>query len=364
MLKTYIVPVIAGFINASAVMMLFEYINSFLFPFPQGFDMYNHEAVQAFAALHSPHIFILVFIGWCVGALVAGYVATHLSGEQQFRASAGVGALLVLAGIANHMLVGHPLWFNIIALPMLLLGTFLGHKLFLLKGKDMYKYIAFMLVVLLSCIALLYSGSQKAAPQKAKDAAHPEMTFFVTSENPGAGGNLGGLEGADAYCTKLAKDAGSTKTSWRAYLSVPALNGNPAVHARDRIGKGPWKNAQGELIAQDIGTLHGENNLNKQTALDQHGNAVLGKGEKPNEHDILTGSDAEGKALISETDTTCSGWTSATDGSAMVGHHDRVGRDESAPMKSWNAAHATRGCSIEALRSTGGAGLFYCFAAE
>lgn len=196
-------------------------------------------------------------------------------------------------------------------------------------------------------------------------AAQAEMTFFVTSVGMGKGADLGGLAGADAHCQKLAESVGAGGHTWRAYLSASAADGQPAVNARDRIGSGPWHNAKGELIASDVAQLHGDNNLNKQTGLDERGMPVKGRGDKPNMHDILTGSQADGTAFAGSEDRTCGNWTSSTSGAAMVGHHDRVGLDDSAPARSWNTSHLSRGgCSNEALASSGGAGLFYCFAAD
>lgn len=186
------------------------------------------------------------------------------------------------------------------------------------------------------------------------------MSFFITSVNPGKGGDLGGLTGADAYCAVLAEKAGATNKNWKAYLSTTGVGGE---NARDRIGSGPWYNAKGELVASTIDELHGDNFLTKITALDENGQIVKGRGDTPNTHDILTGSLEDGNAsTTASTDTTCGNWTSSAVGSAFVGHHDRVGRDESAPMKSWNSAHGTRGCDIQSFNQTGGAGLFYCFA--
>jgi len=190
------------------------------------------------------------------------------------------------------------------------------------------------------------------SPAMAQDSS---MSFFITSENPGQGANFGGLAGADAHCSALAEAAGVTGRTWRAYLSTSTEN------ARDRIGSGPWHNAAGELIANSVDHLHGpENPINKQTGLDETGNEVNGRGDSPNRHDILTGSLPDGTAA----EQTCNDWTSGGDGSAMVGHHDRIGLDESAAAKSWNASHPSRGCSLEALRGTGGDGLLYCFAAD
>ncbi len=198
-------------------------------------------------------------------------------------------------------------------------------------------------------------------------AQQNSLSFFLTSVNPGKGAELGGLAGADQYCQTLANSAGAGSKVWRAYLSAAASTNGPAVNARDRIGKGPWQNVKGVVVAANVDELHGNNNLNKQTALTEKGEAVSGRGDAVNQHDILTGSDAEGRLAVAATaggDTTCGNWTKSGEGSAMVGHHDRQGLNESAPMKSWNASHGTRGCGLEALKSTGGSGLFYCFAAN
>ena len=196
------------------------------------------------------------------------------------------------------------------------------------------------------------------------------MSFFVTSAGSGKGADLGGLAGADAHCQKLASDAGAGSKTWRAYLSVPptfAAANNPAVpaiNARDRIGNGPWFNAKGALIARDLGHLHNGNNLSKETALDEKGAVVKGRGDTPNEHDILTGSRADGTAFAPQQDTTCGAWTKSGEGSAIVGHHDRIGPLPENWAKSWNFSHPSVGCSQEALVRTGGAGRFYCFAAN
>jgi hypothetical protein len=182
------------------------------------------------------------------------------------------------------------------------------------------------------------------------------MSFFVTSVGSGKGADLGGLKGADAHCASLAEAAGVTGKTWAAYLSTSTED------ARDRIGKGPWFNAKGVKIADDVASLHGEANaITKQTALDEKGEVVNGRGDKPNRHDVLTGSTPEGTKIA---DQTCGDWTlSGAEGAAMTGHHDRTGLDDSAAAKSWNSSHASRGgCSQEALGSTGGDGLFYCFA--
>jgi len=182
------------------------------------------------------------------------------------------------------------------------------------------------------------------------------MGFFITSQGPGTGANLGGLEGADNHCKSLAEAAGMTvEKTWRAYLSTNEVN------AKDRIGAGPWFNAKGEKIADDVASLHGDANaISKQTALDEKGEPVNGRGDEPNRHDILTGSMPDGTAAPQ----TCENWTSEGEGAAMVGHHDRMGLDDSAPAKSWNSSHPSRGCGQEALRGTGGDGLLYCFAAN
>jgi hypothetical protein len=189
------------------------------------------------------------------------------------------------------------------------------------------------------------------------------MSFFITSAGPGDGANLGGLAGADAHCQKLAAAAGAGNRQWRAYLSTQAADGKPAVNARDRIGKGPWFNAKGEQIAANLDELHSDtNNLTKQTQLTEKGEVVNGRGDKPNRHDILTGSNLDGTAFPAGDDKTCRNWTSNGEGSAQVGHHDRQGGGEN--PTSWNAAHGSRGCSQENLRGTGGDGLFYCFAVK
>ena len=192
-------------------------------------------------------------------------------------------------------------------------------------------------------------------------AQDTKMGFFVTSAGLGKGADLGGLDGADKHCQTLAEAAGSTGQTWRAYLST---QGDSAVNAKDRIGAGPWANAKGEVIAKDVAELHNGNNLNKNTALSEKGELVNGRGDKPNMHDILTGSQADGTAFAAGEDRTCGNWTlSGAEGTVMVGHHDRMGLDDSPPAKSWNTSHPSRGgCSQDALKGTGGNGLFYCFA--
>ena len=193
-------------------------------------------------------------------------------------------------------------------------------------------------------------------------AAKNDMSFFVSSRNGGNGANLGGLEGADRLCQSLASAAGAGGRTWRAYLSATAAGGAPAVNARDRIGRGPWRNANGVVIANDVNQLHGANNITKQTALTETGALVNGRGDTPNQHDILTGSQPDGTAIAGNVDTTCGNWTKNGEGAAMLGHHDRTGLDESAPAKSWNSSHQSRGCSQDALKATGGDARIYCFA--
>ena len=193
----------------------------------------------------------------------------------------------------------------------------------------------------------------------AQEQKHP-MGFFVTSVGLGKGGDLGGLEGADAHCQALAEAAGAGDRDWRAYLSTEEPD-KRGVFARHRIGAGPWYNARGELIAVDLDNLHINPNIFQRTALDENGNEVKGRYHDVNEHDILTGTQADGTAYFpDDKDHSCSNWTSSDEGSAQVGHHDRHGGGNT----SWNSAHPSRGCSQEALRRTGGAGLFYCFAAD
>lgn len=216
--------------------------------------------------------------------------------------------------------------------------------------------IPILVIVVIAMIAvgfLYFSGGS------APDAS---TSFFVTSNNPGSGADFGGLAGADAHCQTLADDAGLGDKTWRAYLSSHATETDAAIHARDRIGTGPWYNTKGELIASTVEDLHSENNISKETALDERGKAVNGRGDTPNIHDILTGSGPDGRVAVTEGDATCSNWTSSDEGSAMVGHHDRAGLDDSDAAKSWNASHGSRGCSLPNLNSTGGGGLLYCFA--
>src|SRR5882757_2062937 len=199
--------------------------------------------------------------------------------------------------------------------------------------------------------------AQPASPQS------PNMTFFVTSAGPGKGGDLGGLEGADRQCQSLAQAAGAGNKTWHAYLST---QGAGAVNARDRIGTGPWQNAKGVVIAKDVAELHGANNLSKQTVLTEKGDMINGVGDTPNTHDILTGSQPDGTAFAAGEDRTCGNWTKSGAGTAMLGHADRTGLQDNPPAHSWNSSHPSRGpdggCSQSDLKSTGGAGLFYCFA--
>jgi hypothetical protein len=208
---------------------------------------------------------------------------------------------------------------------------------------------------------VLLLGITSSAP-----AQQSAMSFFVTSAGPGKGADLGGLAGADRQCQQLAQAAGAGGHTWHAYLSVQAADGQPAVNARDRIGRGPWQNAKGVVVAKDLDELHGANNLTKQTALSEKGDVVNGRGDTPNKHDALTGTMPDGKAFPAGDDKTCHNWTSSTQGTAIVGHIDRQGLRDDDASRSWNSSHPSRGpdggCSQADLRSTGGDGLFYCFA--
>ena len=189
-----------------------------------------------------------------------------------------------------------------------------------------------------------------------------EFTFFVSSTGNGKGGDFGGLDGADQHCQKLAEAVGAGHRHWHAYLSASPSPRSPTANARDRIGRGPWYNVKGVLIASNISDLHGNNNLNKETALTEKGQKVNGRGDNPNLHDILTGSRPDGTAYTDDIDRTCGNWTrSGDDGRAMVGHHDRMGLGGDAAARSWNSSHLTKGCSLSDLQKTGGAGLIYCF---
>jgi hypothetical protein len=206
-----------------------------------------------------------------------------------------------------------------------------------------------------ACVALLAGGTLAAHAQNA------EMTFFVTSNGPGDGANLGGLDGADAHCQTLAAAVGAGNREWHAYLST---QGDDAVNARDRIGSGPWQNAEGVVIAVSVEALHSDdgNNIDKPTALNEKGEIVNGRGDDPNRHDMLTGSQQDGTAFAAEDDMTCGNWTSNGAGSAMLGHHDLTGNPSG--INFWNFSHGSRGCDSESLIGTGGDGLFYCFAAN
>ena len=219
----------------------------------------------------------------------------------------------------------------------------------------MRRYIGLFILALAPLVATL--GNDAAAQQK-PGAQRPG--FFISSSGSGNGADLGGLAGADKRCQALAKATGAGNRTWRAYLST---TGAGSVNARDRIGTGPWYNVKGVQIAQGVADLHSDKaNINNDTALDEQGRTINSQGA-PNRHDILTGSSPDGRA-IPEKDMTCGNWTRSGEGSAMVGHHDRTGLDTSPPALSWNSSHASRGCSQDALRSSGGDGLFYCFAVK
>lgn len=218
-------------------------------------------------------------------------------------------------------------------------------------------------ISLVSCAALALVACADMMP-----GSGGSMSFFVTSAGSGNGADLGGLAGADKHCQSLAQKAGSGGKTWRAYLSTQGKDGAPTVNAKDRIGKGPWHNAKGELIARDVDALHGSgNSIKKETALDERGQVIAGRGDKPNRHDILTGSRTDGSAFAGgDPDMTCGNWTrSGTEGAVVVGHHDRQGPTADPWATSWNSSHQSRGgCTQAALRGTGGDGLFYCFAAN
>jgi len=215
-------------------------------------------------------------------------------------------------------------------------------------------------------LALIACAAAAAIGLGAAAQAQNAMTFFITSAGPGKGADLGGLDGADRHCQALAQAAGAGGKTWRAYLSTQGAN---AVNAKDRIGRGPWQNAKGAVVAKDVADLHGaSNNLNKDTALSEKGEVINGRGDTPNRHDVLTGSQGDGTAFAAGEDRTCKNWTSSMQGAAMVGHFDRKGLRDDEPSKSWNTSHPSRGpdggCSQADLKSTGGDGLMYCFAAN
>jgi hypothetical protein len=217
----------------------------------------------------------------------------------------------------------------------------------------------FFIVATASLLALAASAAQPAQAQSA--------SFFLTSASPGKGADLGGTEGADKHCQSLAQATGAGSKTWHAYLSTQAADGKPAVNAKDRIGKGPWQNVKGVVVAKDVADLHSAgNNLTKQTALSEKGEIINGRGDTPNRHDVLTGSQPDGTAFAPETDRSCKNWTSSTQGAAMMGHSDRIGLRDDDASKSWNSSHPSRGpeggCSQTDLKSTGGDGLLYCFA--
>jgi len=215
-------------------------------------------------------------------------------------------------------------------------------------------------VAIVGAVTLLSLGAGTVA-----HAQQADMSFFLTSAGSGKGADLGGLAGADQHCQQLAQAAGAGSKTWRAYLST---QGAGAVNARDRIGAGPWQNAKGTVVAKSVAELHGQNNVTKQTALTEKGEAVNGRGDTPNMHDVLTGSQPDGTAFPAGEDRTCDNWSKSGQGAAMVGHHDRQGLRDDDASKSWNSSHTSRGpgggCSQDDLKSTGGAGLFYCFAVK
>lgn len=203
------------------------------------------------------------------------------------------------------------------------------------------------------------ASAQQPPPQ------FPDMTFFITSTGGGDGANFGGIEGADRHCQALATKAGAGGKTWRAYLSTQEADGKPAINARDRIGKGPWVNAKGVQIAASVDDLHSDGSkINTETGLAETGRMIPSRLFVVNQHDILTGSTADGRAHPAGKDMTCGNWTKNDEGSAFVGHHDRMGLRDDAPSKSWNASHPSRGCSLDKLKASGGAGLVYCFAAN
>jgi hypothetical protein len=220
-----------------------------------------------------------------------------------------------------------------------------------------------------ACLALAAVACLVVTAQRPASAQANATTFFVTSVGIGNGANLGGIAGADNHCQELAQAVGANASgvkTWHAYLSTQAADGKAAINARDRIGKGPWQNSKGIVVAKDVADLHGANNLTKQTALSEKGDVINGRGDTPNRHDMLTGSQPDGTAFAPGDDRTCKNWTSSTQGSAMLGHADRIGLRDDDASKSWNSSHPSRGpeggCSQSDLKSTGGDGLMYCFA--
>jgi hypothetical protein len=233
------------------------------------------------------------------------------------------------------------------------------------RGDSQMKYSKVSKVSLMATAVIVGSGMLVTA-----QAQQANMSFFVTSVGKGKGADLGGLQGADAHCSALASAAGAANKNWHAYLSTTAPGGEAGVNARDRIGNGPWRNAKGVVVAENVNDLHSQaNKINKANALTEKGEVVSGRGDPVNMHDILTGSDPAGNYSTAGGDTTCGNWTngtaaSAAEGSAIVGHHDLLGLKDTRHMKSWNSSHGSRGCTQDALKSSGGAGLFYCFAAN
>ena len=219
-----------------------------------------------------------------------------------------------------------------------------------------------LMCVMLTTLTACQTGDYDTPPAEVA-VELPAMSFFLTSMGPGDGANLGGLAGADQHCKALAETVGQGNRTWRAYLSAAAMGDEASIHARDRIGSGPWYNAKGIEVASSVDNLHSDdNNLTKETVLDENGDVVSGRGDTPNRHDILTGTALNGMLFEGEGDTTCSNWTSNGEGSARVGHHDRTGGGDN--PTSWHSAHGSRGCSQENLQGTGGDGLFYCFAMD
>jgi hypothetical protein len=215
---------------------------------------------------------------------------------------------------------------------------------------------------LAAAVAFAMSGTAEAQQQPPQ---FPNMTFFITSTSGPKGADFGGLAGADQHCQALAIKAGAGGKTWRAYLSQQAMDGKPAIHARDRIGRGPWVNTAGVQIAASVDDLHSANNkIDEMTGLAENGRRIPSRFYVVNQHDILTGSMPDGRAPPPDKDMSCGNWTKSGEGSALVGHHDRMGLRDDAPSKSWNSSHPSRGCSADALKSSGGAGLLYCFAAN
>ena len=229
--------------------------------------------------------------------------------------------------------------------------------------------VKFVVVSAASLFVVSVAQAQQQPAQAPQLPQAPNMTFFVTGNGPGKGADLGGIEGADRYCQTLAERHGAGGKTWHAYLSTQEASGKPAVNARDRIGKGPWQNFKGDVVATSLDDLHSDNNkLSAMTSLSERGQIIPGVGFAPNRHDVLTGSTAEGNAFPAGEDRTCRNWSSSTQGTAMVGHIDRKGLRDDAASRSWNSSHPSRGpdggCSQNDLKSTGGDGLFYCFAAN